>query len=110
MNKYACSVIFILNWVFSFFYSTPVAAALLGAANQLCQKQPDGNFSCLTCGKAFSNQSNCKRHIRIEHLGEDKNAACPNCQKQVLRTDIKRHMKKHCQMRHLAGQELEYSY
>jgi len=84
--------------------------ALLEAASNLCQRLDDRSFSCASCGRTFTNQSNCKRHIRIEHLGEEKNATCPNCSKQVLRTDIKRHMKKHCANRHLATEELEYVY
>ena len=55
----------------------------------------------------FSDQSNCKRHIRIKHLGEEKNATCPNCEKQVLKTDIKRHMKKHCSNKHLYQDQQE---
>ena len=88
----------------------PFTAALLEAANQLCLRQDDGTFACLTCERPFSNQSNCKRHIRLEHLGEDKNATCPNCEKQVLRTDIKRHMKKHCANRHLYVENTQYGY
>ena len=86
------------------------AAALLEGANQLCQKHDDKNFECLSCGKYFSHQSNCKRHIRIEHLGEQKNATCPNCEKQVLKTDIKRHMKKHCSNRHLYQESQSFSF
>jgi len=85
-------------------------AALLEGANQLCQKHDDKNFECLSCGKLFSHQSNCKRHIRIEHLGEQKNATCPNCEKQVLKTDIKRHMKKHCSNRHLYQESQNFSF
>jgi len=85
-------------------------AALLEAANNLCQRQDDGSFACLTCERFFSNQSNCKRHIRLEHLGEDRNATCPNCEKQVLRTDIQRHMKKHCANRHLFAESIQYGY
>lgn len=88
----------------------PVAVAMLEAANQLCHRHADGTFACLTCERTFSNQSNCKRHIRLEHLGEDKNATCPNCEKQVLRTDIKRHMKKHCANRHLFAENIQYGY
>jgi len=84
--------------------------ALLEAANQLCQRHDDRTFGCVTCGRMFSNQSNCKRHIRTEHLGEDKKASCPNCSKQVLRTDIKRHMKKHCANKHLALDDLQYGF
>jgi len=84
--------------------------AMLEAANQLCHRHADGTFACLTCERTFSNQSNCKRHIRLEHLGEDKNATCPNCEKQVLRTDIKRHMKKHCANRHLFAENIQYGY
>ena len=87
-----------------------LAAALLEGANQLCQKHDDKNFECLSCGKMFSHQSNCKRHIRIEHLGEEKNAVCPNCEKQVLKTDIKRHMKKHCSNRHLYQESQNFSF
>ena len=86
------------------------AAALLEGANQLCQKHDDKNFECLSCGKYFTHQSNCKRHIRIEHLGEQKNATCPNCEKQVLKTDIKRHMKKHCSNRHLYQESQSFSF
>jgi DNA-directed RNA polymerase subunit RPC12/RpoP len=87
-----------------------LAAALLEGASQLCHKQADGTFGCLTCGRMFSNQSNCKRHIRTEHLGEDKHATCPNCTKQVLRTDIKRHMKKHCANRDFATDTTQFGF
>merc|ERR1712096_314183 len=47
-------------------------AVLLHGASQLCQKNYK-NYSCLSCGKTFTDQSNCKRHIRIKHLGEEMN-------------------------------------
>jgi len=79
---------------------------LLQGANQLCQKH-DGEkkFECLSCGKMFSDQSNCKRHIRQNHLGENKNAVCPNCNKTELKTNMNRHIKKYCVNRHLFVEE-----
>ena len=59
----------------------------------------------------FSDQSNCKRHIRTNHLGEDKNATCPNCNKVELKTNMKRHLKQYCANRHLYvedAQQLQY--
>ena len=83
---------------------------LIQGASQLCQKHDEKNFECLSCGKMFSDQSNCKRHIRTKHLGEEKNATCPNCEKQILKTDIKRHMKKHCANRHLYQEQQELQF
>jgi len=85
-------------------------AAFIQGASQLCQKHDEKNYECLSCGKMFSDQSNCKRHIRIKHLGEEKNATCPNCEKQVLKTDIKRHMKKHCANKHLYQDQQELQF
>ena len=87
------------------------AGAILQGASQLCQKHDEKNFECLSCGKMFSDQSNCKRHIRTNHLGEDKNATCPNCNKVELKTNMKRHLNKYCVNRHLYvedAQQLQY--
>jgi len=89
----------------------PSKGALLQGASQLCQKHDEKNYECLSCGKMFSDQSNCKRHIRTNHLGEDKNATCPNCSKVELKTNMKRHLKKYCVNRHLYAedtQQLQY--
>jgi len=84
--------------------------ALLQGANQLCKKHDEKNFECLSCGKMFSDQSNCKRHIRHNHLGEEKNTICPNCNKVELKTNMKRHLKKFCVNRHLYAEEQHLQY
>jgi len=89
----------------------PNKGVLLQGASQLCQKHDEKNFECLSCGKMFSDQSNCKRHIRHNHLGEERNATCPHCNKVELRTNMKRHLKKYCVNRHLYvedAEQLEY--
>jgi len=89
----------------------PNKGVLLQGASQLCQKHDEKNFECLSCGKMFSDQSNCKRHIRHNHLGEERNTTCPHCNKVELRTNMKRHLKKYCVNKHLYvedAEQLEY--
>ena len=91
-------------------YPTLFAGILLQGANQLCKKHDEKNFECISCGKMFSDQSNCKRHIRHNHLGEDKNAICPNCNKVELKTNMKRHLKKYCVNRQLYAEDPQQQY
>jgi len=87
----------------------PNKGVLLQGASQLCQKHDEKNYECLSCGKMFSDQSNCKRHIRTNHLGEDKNATCPHCNKVELKTNMKRHLKKYCVNSHLYVEEAQHA-
>merc|ERR1719483_2019249 len=85
-------------------------AALLQGAAELCARLDNGSFSCLSCGKAYSDQGNCKRHIRMDHLGESKKVFCPNCNKQENKINIKRHMKKYCPNCHLFDESAYNQY
>jgi len=49
-------------------------------------------FSCTECGKLFSDQSNCRRHVREKHFGQDQDT-CAICNKLISKRNIARHVK-----------------
>jgi len=50
------------------------------------------SFLCRGCGKEFRDQSNCRRHIKEKHFGQDQ-GACPLCYKTLSKRYIKDHIK-----------------
>jgi uncharacterized Zn-finger protein len=55
------------------------------------QNMVEGKFQCPSCGAAFSQKGNCRRHIQRVHL-KNRWYSCPYCQKSFSRLD---HMKYH---------------
>jgi len=51
----------------------------------------ESGFSCTECGKHFSDQSNCRRHVREKHFGQDQDT-CGICNKQISKRNIARHV------------------
>ena len=63
-------------------------------------------YRCVECGKVYNDQSNCRRHIKIAHLGQKElRDYCPFCEKLLLKREIKRHIKNTC---HLAPHEAKF--
>jgi len=52
----------------------------------------EAGFSCTECGKQFSDQSNCRRHVREKHFGQDQDT-CRICNKLISKRNIARHVK-----------------
>jgi len=50
-------------------------------------------YSCGFCGKEFRDQSNCRRHVKEKHFGQDKEY-CPLCAKLLYKRHIQDHMKR----------------
>jgi len=50
-------------------------------------------YSCGFCQKEFRDQSNCRRHVREKHFGQDKDS-CPLCGKILYKRHIQDHMKR----------------
>jgi len=54
-------------------------------------------FRCASCGKIFSDKSNCRKHIKILHFGvKERQDACPYCCKWMLKKHISTHIKNSC--------------
>jgi len=49
-------------------------------------------YTCVECGKQFSDQSNCRRHIKEKHFGQDQDN-CPVCNKIISKRNLQRHVK-----------------
>jgi len=61
-----------------------------GVSNYV-QKKESG-FDCGMCGKEFSDQSNCRRHVKEKHFGADQER-CPVCYKAISKRNLPRHIK-----------------
>jgi len=55
-------------------------------------RRTESGFSCVECGKYFSDQSNCRRHVREKHFGHDQET-CRICHKFISKRNIARHVK-----------------
>jgi len=57
-------------------------------------------YKCGLCAKTFSVKSNCTRHVKINHLGEVRDAdtkqPCYYCGKYLVKRTIAHHVKKSC--------------
>jgi len=57
-------------------------------------------FRCASCGRIFSDKSNCRKHIRVLHFGlKERQGACPYCNKWMLKKHISTHIKNSCPYR-----------
>jgi len=52
----------------------------------------ESGFTCAECGKQFSDQSNCRRHVKEKHFGAEQDS-CPVCNKVISRRNLPRHVK-----------------
>ena len=73
---------------------------ILGDASKYVEKLDFKSFRCGLCGKTFSDRSNCTRHVRINHLGEvreaDTKQPCIYCGKYLVKRTIPNHVRNSC--------------
>jgi len=73
---------------------------ILGDASKYVEKLDFKSFRCALCGKTFTDKSNCTRHVKINHLGEvreaDMKQPCPYCGKQIVKRTIPHHIRNSC--------------
>ena len=73
---------------------------ILGDASKYVEKLDFKSFRCALCGKTFTDKSNCTRHVKINHLGEvreaDMKQPCPYCGKQIVKRTIPHHIRSSC--------------
>jgi len=50
-------------------------------------------YSCGFCNKEFRDQSNCRRHVKEKHFGQDKDY-CPLCSKLLYKRHMQEHIKR----------------
>jgi len=71
-----------------------------GDASKYVEKLDFKSFRCSLCGKTFSDRSNCTRHVRINHLGEVRDAdtkqPCLYCGKYLVKRTIPNHVRNSC--------------
>jgi len=73
---------------------------ILGDATEYVEQLDLNSFKCGLCAKTFSVKSNCTRHVKINHLGEVREAdtkhPCHYCGKYLVKRTIAHHVKKSC--------------
>ena len=73
---------------------------ILGDATLYVEQLGLNNYKCGLCAKTFSVKSNCTRHVKINHLGEVRDAdtkqPCYYCGKYLVKRTIAHHVKKSC--------------
>jgi len=73
---------------------------ILGDASRYVEKLDIKNFRCGLCAKSFTDRSNCTRHVKINHLGEvreaDMKQPCPYCGKYLVKRTIAHHVRTRC--------------
>jgi len=71
-----------------------------GDASKYVEKLDFKSFRCSLCSKTFTDRSNCTRHVRINHLGEvreaDTKQPCPYCLKFLVKRTIPHHIRTSC--------------
>jgi len=71
-----------------------------GDASKYVEKLDFKSFRCALCGKTFTDKSNCTRHVKINHLGEvreaDMKQPCPYCGKQIVKRTFPHHIRNSC--------------
>jgi len=71
-----------------------------GDATEYVEQLDLNCFKCGLCAKTFSVKSNCTRHVKINHLGEVREAdtkhPCHYCGKYLVKRTIAHHVKKSC--------------
>eukprot|EP00092_Neocalanus_flemingeri_P031832 GFUD01034579.1.p1 GENE.GFUD01034579.1~~GFUD01034579.1.p1 ORF type:complete len:350 (-),score=93.34 GFUD01034579.1:186-1235(-) len=71
-----------------------------GDASRYVEKLDIKSFRCGLCAKSFTDRSNCTRHVKINHLGEvreaDMKQPCPFCGKFLVKRTIPHHVRTRC--------------
>jgi len=71
-----------------------------GEAFKYVEKLDYKSFKCSLCGKSFTDRSNCTRHVKINHLGEVRDAdtkqPCQYCGKYLVKRTIPHHVRNSC--------------
>jgi len=71
-----------------------------GDASRYVEKLDIKSFRCGLCAKSFTDRSNCTRHVKINHLGEvreaDMKQPCPYCGKYLVKRTIAHHVRTRC--------------